>query len=225
VVTSEWIMRRDLLYAALFLASCNSTGSGSLPPRAALQVEPTCVVQAGSQYSSATGRKGTYLTVGILIALVGTETATQAGDPTIMKDHVGDKAEMRQLLGLSCDAFLPESESYQDALKDEREHSSCHTTLLDLAALDSGKPFSTLLQPRIARYWKIQSISPGFSSIEIGEGDGENLQITGIHPSRNRSLRLDAQGAQLSWNYSAGSADAFGASRISLAAECPRYGT
>src|SRR5262249_44733300 len=159
----------------------SSKASGASAPRKlTLAVTPYCMASNHPMDSTRTGRKGRLASVSVQVALDGTETVTEAADLSVQKQSVGDKSPMRVLLTLDCQAFLVDGEAISDALKDIKEHASCDVTVLNLGALESGKPFSLTLKPSIGHDWSIRSLAADFRAIALGQGVGDDLQITGI---------------------------------------------
>jgi hypothetical protein len=208
-------------------AADSGKGSATSKPRPKFEVNSYCLTGGNTMVSPSTGRKGHNFTLSLMVPLEGTETVTEASKPLRPSEPVtekaGDKKPLRILVTVSCSAFLPDVESIADALKDEREGSSCQASSLNLAALEAGKPFSMVLSPSVEPGWQIRAITPGFTSIEIGGRDGKNLRVTGIVPYKlDKDSYYNLENARISWDYAEGDGGPSGSSRVELAADCPK---
>jgi hypothetical protein len=220
----SWRSRWGAIAGVVTVVACSSD-SGAEPKamvkKFTLPVTPYCTASYRPMDSSRTGRRGRLASVSVQIALAGTETVTEAADLNVQKQSVGDKSPMRVLLTLDCQAFLVDGEAIGDALKDIKERASCDVTTLNLGALESGKPFSATLKPSIGHDWNIRSLAPDFRAVALGQGVGDDLQISGIHPVQGDANTFDTGRAHLSWIYSVGDGGPLGSWRVELAADCP----
>lgn len=215
-----------------------SDSAGSAPTtRQQVRVLPYCEISGGRVGEFIGNHPLDDVDVDVDIALEGAETVTAEPDGGGVLP-VGSKAPMRVLLNLKCSADFPSGQPYSVA-RAERwfkragwpRVNYCKATTLDLTSLDAGKPYSTILHPIVLDDWKIQSLSPDLSNIEIGSFDkrlGE-IRITGAHRCVGDLSsfcplpgQLDTGGAQIAWDYAEGDGDgSLGASRVDLAVDCP----
>jgi hypothetical protein len=224
----------------LALVSCHDSSANPSDKAAPATASPTKRHEvkgycSGSVRARANGgsETGLALDIGLMLALEGTETTTKLADaklqdidPKLKQEHVGDKRPLRYLLSLTCDAYVRNDGSLtDDAL---RGGPACDATLLDLAGLDAGKPFSSSLFPLVQQFWAIRSITPAMDTIELGTShpNGDDIVITGIarddktptNMTTHSLESLDLLNAHVSWIYSIDSS--WGSSRVELAADC-----
>jgi len=169
-------------------------------PSSRTAVKPDCLAGAQRRPSSLTGRYGREIDFIARLALEGTDTVVRAADPSIKREHAGDKTASRVFISIGCWLFIEDGQSVEAANQAE-ENKDCKLITLDLARIDRGEPLSSKLDPVAWAGWRISSFSPDLSMIQVSNGLG-SIVVTGLARDVNAETLIHTEHARVTWNAS-----------------------